>query len=117
MEGPSLTLTPPAAQAVGMALHELATNAVKHGALSSDRGTIRIDWSVADQAGESCFHIAWTERGGPPATPPRRAGFGRTVVERMIAQALAGKAELDFAPAGIVWRFACPADHALESRL
>ena len=72
MKGPSLRLTPSAAQAVGMALHELATNAVKHGALGSDHGTIGIDWSVSEQAGESHFRITWAECGGPPVTPPRR---------------------------------------------
>lgn len=92
-----------------MALHELATNAVKHGALVGD-GSIRIDWSVE----EGNLAITWREHGGPSVAPPRRAGFGRTVVERMIAQALHGSATLDFAPAGIVWRFTCPAGRALE---
>jgi two-component sensor histidine kinase len=100
---------PAAAQAVGMALHELATNAVKHGALAGD-GSIRIDWSVD----EGSLGMTWLEDGGPPVVPPRRAGFGRTVIERMIAQALDGSATLDFAPAGIVWRFTCPVVNALE---
>lgn len=109
LAGPSLRLRPAAAEAVGMALHELATNAVKHGALVGD-GSIRIDWSVE----EGNLAITWREHGGPSVAPPRRAGFGRTVVERMIAQALHGSATLDFAPAGIVWRFTCPAGRALE---
>jgi PAS domain S-box-containing protein len=115
LDGPSLRLMSAAAQAVGMALHELATNAVKHGALSSSTGMLRIDWSVAEQrSAQASFHMSWTEQGGPPVGAPQRTGFGRTVMERMIAQALGGTAVLDFAPTGLVWRFTCPADRALE---
>ena len=107
---------PAAAQAVGMALHELATNAVKHGALAAGDGTIRVDWSVEERAGQAAFCMAWPEEGGPPVAKPQRTGFGRTVIERMIAQALGGAATLDFAPGGVVWRFTCPAERALEAR-
>jgi PAS domain S-box-containing protein len=112
--GSLLRLMPTAAQALGMALHELATNAVKHGALAGN-GTIRVEWSIEERAGQAVFGMAWLEEGGPPVAKPRRSGFGRTVIERMIAQALEGTASLDFAPGGIVWRFSCPAHRALES--
>lgn len=56
----------------------------------------------------------WREEGGPAVAPPRRAGFGRTMIERMIAKALDGSATLDCAPNGVVWRSTCPAHHALE---
>ena len=113
LAGPSLSLTPTAAEAIGMALHELATNAVKHGALGA-RGTIRIEWSIEKRPGHGFFSLAWREEGGPPVATPHRSGFGRTVIERMIAQALEGWATLDFAPSGVVWRFTCPAHCALE---
>lgn len=109
LAGPAVRLIPAAAEAIGMALHELATNAVKHGALSGN-GSIRVAWSVE----EGNLDMTWREEGGPPVVPPRRAGFGRTVIERMIAQALEGSATLDFAPGGVVWRFTCPAHRALE---
>jgi PAS domain S-box-containing protein len=114
LAGPSLRLMPAAAEAVGMTLHELATNAVKHGALAAGDGTIRVDWSVEERAGDAAFSIAWLEEGGPPVAKPRRSGFGRTVIERMIAQALGGAATLDFAPGGVAWRFTCPAHRAVE---
>ena len=114
LNGPSLRLMPAAAEAVGMALHELATNAVKHGALAAGDGTIRVDWSVEERAGHAAFSMAWLEEGGPPVAKPLRSGFGRTVIERLIAQALGGSATLDFAPGGVVWRFTCPAQRALE---
>lgn len=109
LAGPSLRLVPAAAEAIGMALHELATNAVKHGALAAN-GSIRVTWSLE----EGNLDMTWREEGGPPVVPPRRAGFGRTVIERMIAQALDGAAALDFAPSGVVWRFTCSAHRALE---
>ena len=111
LAGPEVRLMPAAAEAIGLALHELATNAVKHGALAAN-GSIRVTWSVE----EGNLVIAWREEGGPPVVLPRRAGFGRTVIERMIAQALDGAAALDFAPGGVVWRFTCPAHRALEGR-
>jgi PAS domain S-box-containing protein len=114
LTGPSLRLMPAAAQAVGMALHELATNAVKHGALAGGDGRIRVDWSVEERAGHAAFSMAWLEEGGPPVAKPVRSGFGRTVIERMIAQALEGAATLDFAPGGVAWRFTCPAHRALD---
>ena len=110
VEGPPITVMPSAAQAVGMALHELATNAVKHGALAGGHGRIRVAWTI-DQGQ---FRLTWTEEDGPTVAPPQRTGFGRTVMERMIAQALGGSATLDFAPTGVVWRFACPASRVIE---
>jgi len=113
--GSLLRLTPVAAQAVGMALHELATNAVKHGALAGGAGRIHVAWSVEEQAAQATFCMTWTEQDGPSVVPPQRTGFGRTVVERMIARTLGGTAALELVPTGVVWRFACPADRALES--
>ena len=113
-DGPPVRLTPAAAQALGMALHELATNAVKYGALGNDTGTIRIRWSVTDGSTEPEFRMTWSEQGGPAVAAPKRTGFGRTVMERMIAGTLGGTAALEFAPTGILWTFACPSRQALE---
>jgi PAS domain S-box-containing protein len=115
LDGAPLRLNPAAAQAIGMALHELATNAVKHGALASGGGSIRVGWAIEDCDGAACFRLTWIERGGPPVSQPQRTGFGRTVIERMIAQTLGGTATLDFALAGLSWRFSCPVDRAVEA--
>lgn len=109
IEGPTVHLSPTVAQGFALIVHELATNAVKHGALAAN-GSIRVTWSLE----EDNLDMTWREEGGPPVVPPRRAGFGRTVIERMIAQALDGAAALDFAPSGVVWRFTCSAHRALE---
>jgi len=114
VEGPPVRLLPSATQAVGMALHELATNSVKYGALSTDGGRVRIAWSLTGDGEARDFSMGWSEHGGPPVVPPRRNGFGQTVVERMVSGTLGGTAKLEFVPSGVVWTFACPARQALE---
>jgi PAS domain S-box-containing protein len=101
MEGPDVRLSPRMALAIAMALQELATNAVKYGALSNAAGEVRIAWSVRDGS-EKRLHLAWTETGGPRVEAPRRRGFGTRLIERSLAQDLHGQATIDFAPAGIV---------------
>ena len=108
--GPALRLKPPAAQAIGMALHELATNAAKYGALSNGSGSVGIDWGLQQDR----FVIDWRERGGPVVSAPRRTGFGHTVVGPMTEQTLAGEVSFDFAPEGVRWRLVCLARHALD---
>jgi two-component sensor histidine kinase len=95
-EGPELSLRPPAAAAIAMALHELATNAAKHGALSRPGGRVELGWSVSDDE----LVLRWREQGGPPVAPPRRRGFGRQVIERGLAYELDARVRLDFAPEG-----------------
>ena len=114
LDGPEVRLTPAAAQAIGMALHELATNAAKYGALSQGGGRIAIRWSSDVVEGTPTFAMTWSEHDGPPVAAPRRVGFGRTVVERLITGTLDGTAALDFDSAGVAWTFTCPSGKALE---
>lgn len=101
MEGPDVRLSPRMALAIAMALQELATNAVKYGALSNEVGEVRIAWSVND-APDKRLHLTWSETNGPAVEIPQRRGFGTRLIERSLAQDLQGKATIDFAPAGIV---------------
>jgi PAS domain S-box-containing protein len=110
MQGPKLRLNPASAQAIGLALHELGTNAGKYGALSTDRGRVDVCWNFSDNT----FTMSWTEREGPPVSAPTRRGFGTTVVERMTESSLGGAVDLDFAPSGLTWCVSCPAGNALE---
>jgi len=110
MHGPKLRLNAAAAQAIGLAVHELVTNAVKYGALSMDTGRADIGWGTDGEA----FRMSWTEREGPPVSAPQRRGFGTTVMKAMTERSLDGAVDLDYAPSGITWRLTCPAANALE---
>jgi two-component sensor histidine kinase len=116
LEGPPLFITPKAAQVIGMALHELATNAGKYGALSNGTGEVRIAWAVdKDGAGRDRFRLSWGERGGPEVRAPSQRGFGTTVISQMPRVEFAAEVALDYAPCGITWRMACAAEKALEN--
>jgi len=111
MQGPRLRLNPASAQAIGLALHELATNAGKYGALSTDRGRVDIGWEII---GDETFTMNWTEREGPPVVPPKRRGFGTIVMEAMVRRSVDGTVQLDYPPSGVIWRVTCRAANVLE---
>ncbi len=115
LRGPPLFVSASAAQTIGMALHELATNAGKYGALSIDSGCVEVGWSLerGEDGGEN-FVISWRERGGPPVMTPVRAGFGSTVLCQVAGEGLDGEVELDYASTGLVWRLQCPAGEVME---
>jgi two-component sensor histidine kinase len=104
MEGPSLKINVPAAQVLGMAAHELATNAVKHGALASASGTIDIAWMVAD----GTLRFNWRERGAPALVEPRRRGFGTVVLETMVGRSLGAEVKHSRHADGIEWSLSVP---------
>ena len=98
--GPRLIVTPSVAQAIGLAIHELATNALKYGSLSTNRGQIQIGWKLVEPTG---FQMTWVESGGPAVQEPRRTGFGTVVIKRMVATSVNGKVQVSYAPTGLVW--------------
>ena len=114
LAGPKLLLKAEATQNIGLALHELSTNAAKYGALSQDAGVVNLDWWMVSEDGGQTFCMRWRESGGPAVTPPQRRGFGQTVVERLVAQSLDGKVELHYRESGVEWRLRIPATHVLE---
>jgi PAS domain S-box-containing protein len=97
-DGPDLFLTPRAANAVSLGLHELATNAVKFGALSVDTGRVDIRWTRLRDGG---FELVWKETGGPTVSPPARRGFGSTLLEQVTSRELNGETSIDFRPSGV----------------
>jgi two-component sensor histidine kinase len=111
VRGAVLRLNPASAQAVGLALHELTTNAGKYGALSKDTGRLEIGWWTKGET----FTISWTEREGPPVSAPERRGFGTVVMQEMAERSVDGKVDLEYAPSGVTWRLTCPAVNALET--
>jgi two-component sensor histidine kinase len=114
LDGPPMELSVAAAQCIGMVMNELATNAVKHGALSGHAGRVEVAWHV-DAGDAESFTISWREQGGPPVVAPARRGFGSTVIKSMAELSLDGTVQLDFAPSGLMWRLACPAARVLTS--
>jgi PAS domain S-box-containing protein len=97
------------AQALGMAFHELATNATKYGALSGESGRVELGWkTVQSPEGEEVFVIEWTESGGPPVAAPSSSGFGSTVICRLAERSLDAKVELNYPRTGLTWRLQCP---------
>jgi PAS domain S-box-containing protein len=110
MRGPKLCLNAASAQAIGLALHELTTNAGKYGALSKDTGLLHIGWSTEGET----FSINWTEHDGPPVSQPQRRGFGTIVMTTMAQRSVDGTVNLEYAPSGLTWRLTCPAANALE---
>lgn len=104
-DGPDVVLAADAAEAVGLALHELATNSLKHGAWSSASGLVIVDWRY-DEPSE--LRLSWVERDGPEVTPPQRRGFGQEVIDRMVSQKLDAKVDLSFAPEGVSWTLSIP---------
>jgi PAS domain S-box-containing protein len=109
VHGPALLLKPQAAQDLGMALHELATNASKYGALSVATGTIEIAWTVDGRTAEAKrFLMTWRESGGPMVSPPVRTGFGSTVITRTLRSTFKAKAELDYRAEGLSWELTAP---------
>lgn len=108
LEGPAVALTPSRALALGLVFHELATNAVKYGALAGEAGCVQVTWRVDETGDAPALDLVWRECGGPEVRTPQRRGFGSRLIERSLAGALAGKAELDFAPEGLTCRITLP---------
>lgn len=108
LEGPAIRLRPQSAVAVAMATHELATNALKYGALSNDEGFVEIHWVVEGQPGSEALRLNWSERGGPLVAPPSEKGFGSRLLEQGIARELKGDAHLEFGPTGVVCTITAP---------
>ncbi|GLH82353.1 hypothetical protein SSBR45G_72620 [Bradyrhizobium sp. SSBR45G] len=113
IEGPQIELTPEAAQTIGMAIHELATNAAKYGALSNDDGRIVIRWRTDG----TIFDMSWTENGGPQVAPPTHTGFGSRVISDMVQSGLDATVEVQFPVTGLRWHLACPLQRLSRSRL
>jgi PAS domain S-box-containing protein len=99
--GVKCDLNPRAAEIIGMALHELATNSIKYGALSAAEGTVAVRWDCDD----TNFHLEWRESGGPEVRKPRQRGFGTTLIERIPATSLNAQVRHEFAKEGVVWDF------------
>ena len=117
LDGCSVLLGPKPALQLSLALHELATNALKYGALSTPAGRVALAWRLEKVDGADVFTFGWTESGGPPVSPPTRRGFGSRLIERITAAEFSGFVDLAYAPEGVRWRLRAPyADLAERGR-
>lgn len=114
--GPPVKLSSQAAQSLGLAFHELGTNAGKYGALSGDAGTISVNWKVRPNDGESKLYLEWREQGGPPVKTPKHKGFGYKIMVEQAERALAAKVDLAFHKDGIAWSVLAPLDEISMKR-
>ncbi|EHK53857.1 signal transduction histidine kinase [Mesorhizobium alhagi CCNWXJ12-2] len=101
IEGPPIDLSPRQALSLGLAINELATNAVKYGALSDDRGRVAVSWKVGTPSSDEEFRLAWEERGGPAVSKPKRHGFGSRLIEQALAGEFNGKVQTVYDPLGL----------------
>lgn len=110
LQGPPVTLDPYAAQPLGMVLHELATNAAKHGALSVPEGRLEVRWSLGDK--DDGLRIVWKEHGGPAVTAPENKGFGSDLIYASVTSQLGGTVECDWQPGGLQATLTLPITYA-----
>jgi two-component system CheB/CheR fusion protein len=111
--GPNIQLTPSAALGVGMAIHELAANAMKFGALCAPEGRVRIDWAIEAGTEAEDLVIHWRETGGPQVHEPQTRGFGSTLIERGFAHELSGRADIMFETQGVHAILRAPIERAV----
>ncbi len=112
-KGPGLMMHAACVQALGMALHELATNSVKYGALSRSGGRISIQWDIRDDGHGKQFHMLWSEHGGPEIEAPASRGFGYTVMVSALESSVAGKVQLRYPSSGLVWELTAPLEEIM----
>ncbi len=108
LDGTDFMLSPEAAQNFGLVLHELTTNSIKYGALSTSQGKITLHWKTFEKDGQDMVLVQWTESGGPPASQPTRKGFGTTVIKRHAEGAFGGQVVTDYLATGFVWTLEAP---------
>ena len=116
IDGPAVALKPGAAQNLGLALHELATNAEKYGSLSVPDGRVSVTWGRREAAGDNALEIDWYEKLGPKVKVRRKKGFGSMVIERNLARSLDAEVTMDFDPDGLHCHIVIPASQILAAR-
>lgn len=108
LSGPKVMVGPAAAQAIGMSVHELGTNAAKYGSLSVEGGRLEVSWRFVETGTSRQFEMCWQELDGPPVAAPEHRGFGTVTMVRMAEIALQGKVGITFGEQGLRWTLTCP---------
>ena len=117
LEGPDLSLLPDPTQALAMVVHELVTNAVKYGALSTASGRVAVRWEVAGEISSAQLNLVWQEAGGPVvATRPQRKGFGTRLIHNIVVHELGGRVEASLTPTGAHYEIEVPLARVADSK-
>jgi PAS domain S-box-containing protein len=116
LRGPQVRLNPSAALSLSLLVHELATNALKYGALSVPQGNVHLIWNLTTDDQELCLVLSWSEYGGPPVVAPSRKGFGTRLITRGLAGDVGGKVQIDYATTGVVCTLTAPLAELTEPR-
>ncbi|MGA7327328.1 MAG: PAS domain-containing protein [Rhodomicrobium sp.] len=114
LQGPPVFVSASAAQVIGMAMHELATNATKYGALFGSDGRVEIAWYLRGEAAKATFIMTWLERCAHPITVPSKLGFGSSVISKIAEVGLGAEVELNFPATGLTWQLSCAAAEVLD---
>jgi two-component sensor histidine kinase len=110
VNGPKLVLSEELGSGLGLAVHELATNAIKYGALSVSEGQVSLTWSVTPNGNAQAVQFEWRERGGPPPNRPARSGFGTRMIKHVAVREKSGRVDIDYHPEGLLCRIAFEKD-------
>jgi len=108
ISGPAVRLPARKGRMLGLALHELATNAAKYGALTTPGGFVELKWRIKEDAEPPRFLLTWEERGGPEVAQPDQKGFGTMLLERVVGSEMEGESELEYHPEGVIYRLSVP---------
>lgn len=114
VKGPAIEIKPEAAQSIGLALHELATNATKHGALKTAKGKLAVQWKVEPQDGKPMLILEWLEDSATAAGKPPVSGFGRLMLEKLVGASVEGRTEYQVGGGRVTWRLAAPLEAVLR---
>ncbi len=106
--GPAVRLSARKGRMLGLALHELATNAAKYGALTAPEGSVALNWRVNEDANPPQLLLTWQEFGGPKVAPPNQTGFGTLLLERVVGSEMEGECEIEYHPEGVIYRLSVP---------
>ena len=117
ISGPRVLLKPAVAQSIGLALHELATNAAKYGALGDSGGRLDIAWEIATNGSGSLLSLRWREKPAGGTQPTQTAGFGRMLLERIVASSMNGRSTYEIGEEGVLWQLSAPLEEVLSEEL
>lgn len=113
-DGPDINLSAKCALALTLAFHELATNALKYGALSNDKGMVSLSWKIRSEWAQPTLDLVWAESGGPNVSLPSRRGFGSRMIEKALSSYVGGTSRVDFNPDGLVFSLSVPTSNLAE---